>query len=289
MAAETQDFFFHGDVVAFGALLDRPRRREVRGTVALARVGGRASMQEDAWDLDGVVRYRYASSGASGDKYNSGDTKIRETRATCTLEGFEFGSVVRADFVSATLVSTFTLPDQQRFHEETVTLKGLWADGKYIPVESRVPEILGRDDCRKFQKLKDTAGGEGLLAAKLADLHTRSDGSASPGPRKLVKTSNGHLACYLLEPNYITFDRKGIKYELFLGEYLIYDQQRRLTMLRIEAHPQAGPASGRGEASQSQGKSALAATAGDPPPEDSKDPEGSAAVAQLAINGHKHP
>jgi hypothetical protein len=278
----TPVFVFHGDVVAFGTRLDRPRRREARGAVALARVGGRSSTQDEALNLDDRLRFRYASSAASGESYQTGDGETHETRATCTLEGLEFDGVVRADFVSATLVSAYT--DHHRFIEETVALRGLWVNGTDRSIEKRVPRILTHP-CRGLSELKQMADKSGALAADLAQLHTTPDGSPSGHAGKLAQSSSGHLVCYLLEPNYITFDRNGIRYELFLGEYLIDDQQRRLTMLRIEAHPLP----------ETRAMRAAAASGEDTPPDDSGGSddsgglEGSTTVAQLAINGHRFP
>lgn len=284
MPPETPVFIYHGDVVAFGARLDRPRRREVRGTVALTRVGGQASVREDALNLDGRVRFKYASSAASGDSYMADGNETHETRTTCTLEGLEFAGVVRADFVSATLVSTFT-NDQHRFVEETVSMRGLWVNGRDRGLERRTPHIP-KEPCG-LEDIKRHAQNHGHLASRLEDLHTRPDGSPSSHCGKLVQTSNGHLACYLLEPSYIAFDRNGIRYELFLGEYLIYDQQRRLTMLRIESHPLPETKAARSLKRAVGG--APAEEDGDDGDDDSEDLEGSTTIAELAINGHKHP
>ena len=282
MPPETPVFVYHGDVVAFGARLDRPRRREVRGTVALTRVGGQASVREEALNLDDRVRFKYASSAASGDSYMAGgDVETHETRTTCTVEGLEFAGVVRADFVSATLVSTFT--NQHRFIEETVSMRGLWVNGRDRALERRKPHIP--DGPCGLEDIKRHAQKHGHMASRLEDLHTGAEGAPSPHCGKLVQTKSGHLACYLLEPSYIAFERNGILYELFLGEYLIYDQQRRLTMLRIESHPLPETKAAR----------SVRAAVGAPPKEegddgdDSDDLEGSTTIAELAINGHRHP
>ncbi|HKE19961.1 MAG TPA: hypothetical protein VKB80_34040 [Kofleriaceae bacterium] len=213
----------------------------------------------------------------------SGDVETHETRTTCTVEGLEFAGLVRADFVSATLVSTFT--NQHRFIEETVTLRGLWVNGRDRALERRKPHIP--DGPCSLADIKRHAQNHGHLASKLDELHTQLDGSPSANCGKLVQTSNGHLACYLLEPSYITFVRNGIRYELFLGEYLIYDQQRRLTMVRIESHPLPETKAARSLKLAVGG--APAKEDGDDGDDDSEDLEGSTTIVELAINGHRHP
>lgn len=263
-------FVFNSGVVAFGARLDQPRHREVRGAVALPGVGGRVNTQEGELDLDGLVRYRYASSGVSGEGYAIENDQIQyETRATSTLEGMEFAGLVRADFVSATLLSTYV--NHHVFREESVTLRGLWVDGTNRRVERRKPHIAR--GCPTFDELRTRASQPGMLAADLGSL-------CRPGASEQVLASqSGYYTCYLFDPSYIKVERNGIRYEIFLGEYLIFERERRLTMLRIEAHPIPG-------APVAAAMRSGAALGDSPPP---PDPEGSTSILELLINGHKHP
>src|SRR5262245_45406218 len=216
-------FIFNGGVVALGAFLDQPRRREVRGAVALPDVGGRASVQEGPPNLNGIVHYMYASSGVSGERI--GDEY--ETRGTCTMEGLEVGDYLRADLLSGVLTSRYA--DHHRFHEESVTLKGLWINGEDIPLRARMLDIVR--SCPTRSDLHARAKRDGLFTTDLIAVGTPREAG------KLIETKSGDLGCFLFEPHYRRFERNGIRYEIFIGELVVQDKQRRLNLLRIEAHP----------------------------------------------------
>ncbi len=274
-------FIFTGSAVALGARLDVPRMRAVRGSITLPDVGGTADVHEGPADMGGIVRFRSATTSVTGEGYDyrRDDAKIQfETRVACSMEGFEYGDAVRADFISATLVSTFL--DHHRFHEESVTLRGLWANGSDRIVERRTPKTL-RKECRTFQELTEAAVACKELVADPASLRNPA-GRPMPEPGQLV-LRNDRLVCYLFHPNHITFVQDGIKYELFLGEYVVDHQHRRLTMLRIESCLDApgGGASKSGPAPKSGGPMPSSGGGGGP--------QGSTTAVQPIVNGHKPP
>jgi hypothetical protein len=273
-------FVFTGGAVAFGARLDVPQQREVRGSITLPGLGGNAIVQEGPTEM-GLMRFRSAMSSVTGEGYTyskEGRTEF-ETRVACSVEGLDFAGLIRADYVGATLISTFL--DHHRFREETVTLRGLWVDGSHRRLERKTPRVL-QEDHRNLKELTSSADSAGLLTSKLAGMHS---GDSGPGPEagKLFRSESGRLVCYLFEPSYITFSRGGIKYELFLGEYVIDEQQRRLTMMRMEAHPvsaSAAPPKDRSKDSKEIAGGAAAKGGG---------PQGSATAVQPLVNGHKPP
>jgi hypothetical protein len=275
-------FIFNGEVVAFGAVLARPRRREVRGAVALPGPGGRVSSQEGPPDLGDIARFDYANSSVSGERYrNEEGDKEFETRATCTMAGLEVGDFLRADLVSAALTSRFVR--HHRFHEEVVTLRGLWINGQDIIVRPTMLDTVRK--CPTLGSFKERARKDGLITSDCVCPGTPREGG------KVVQTSSGDLVCYLLEPHYIPFERGGTRFEIFLGEYLIHERERRLTMIRIEARPIAGGGHG-----PDRGDVARAAMRAGPAPDPSDGEEGeeedlgdSTGVLELKLNGHTHP
>ena len=275
-------FIFTGSAVALGARLEVPRVREVRSSLTLPSLGGTASASEGAADVGGIVRFRSASTSVTGEGYDyrRDDAKLQfETRVACSMEGFEYGDAVRADFISATLVSTFL--DHHRFHEESVILRGLWADGSDRMVERRMPKTL-RKECRTFEELTKAADGCNELVTDVSSLRSPA-GRPMPDPGQLVLKRN-RLVCYLFHPNHIEFVKDGIRYELFLGEYVIDHQQRRLTMLRIESRLDAP------EASASKSGPAPKSKAGPTPSSGGGGgPQGSTTAVQPIVNGHKPP
>jgi hypothetical protein len=276
-------FIFTGSAVALGARLDVPRLREVRASLTLPSLGGTASASEGAADVGGIVRYRSASTSVTGESYDyrRDDTKLQfETRVACSMEGFEYGDAVRADFISATLVSTFL--HHHRFHEETVTLRGLWANGQDRILERRTPKCLKNKECKSFEDLARAAEASSELVTDMASLRAPA-GRPMPEPGQLVM-KNGRMVCYLFDPSYITFVQDGIKYELFLGEYVLDQNLRRLTMLRIESRldDQGGGASKRGPAPKSGSATPKSGDGGG-------GPQGSTTAVQPIVNGHKPP
>ncbi len=245
-------FLYHGEVVAYAARLDQPRLRDVKGAVALPGTGGRVSLLETC-DPGGLVRFDYAASSVSGERY--GDA--HETRATCSIEGLDVCGVLRVDLLSAVLTSSYA--HEQTFHEETVTLKGLWANGEYRSTDSQV--LTRVRACPTLNKLRAAAAEDERLRKSLAAAGTPFDAAGMPRP-----TSAGDLACHLFEPGSLRFRNASTIYDVFLGEYLIAERQRRLTMLRVEMRSADGTAGG-----------------------ESSSVEGTVILLELRINGHSHP
>ena len=284
MSPDNDGFIFTGAAVALGARLDVPRLREIRGSLTLPSLGGTASTSDGSADVGGVVRYRSASTSVTGEGYDyrRDDAKLQfETRVACSMEGFEYGDAVRADFISATLVSTFL--DHHRFHEETVTLRGLWADGSDLIVQRRMPKAL-KQECRTFEELTKAASSCNELVTDVSSLRSPA-GRPMPDPGQLV-LRNDRLVCYLFHPNYITFVRNGIRYELFLGEYVLDHQQRRLSMLRIESRLESGAGGASKSGPSPKSKSGPTPHSGE---EGGGGPLGSTTAVQPIVNGHKPP
>ncbi|HWM84538.1 MAG TPA: hypothetical protein VNO33_01845 [Kofleriaceae bacterium] len=271
-------FLFHGEVVAFGARLSQPHRRQVRGAVALPNVGGRANVNADPPDLGGLVRYDSASSSVSGESYeykrDKGSETEYETRATASMEGLELGDFLRVDFMSTVLKVVYV--DRHRFHEESVMLRGLWVQGKGdIPVQnSRM--LTAVRDCPTYEALESRVKDKNLLAQNLVCAGTPKDSG------QVLVTRSEDFVCYLFEPHFIEFETDTTKYQVFLGEYRVSRRQRRLTMMRIEARP-LGSGSQRMMAAPAPGPRPV-----DPPPP--PDPEGDTTVyLDLVMNGSTHP
>jgi hypothetical protein len=271
-------FVYHAEVVAFGATIDKPRRREVRGAIALPSIGGRASRQEGPPELGKLVRYDYATSSVSGEKYvDERDLDEFETRGQCSMEGLEFEDVLRADVLSAVLTSRYA--GRHRFVEELLTVKGLVVDGTPIIVRPRLDLVR---KCPTLDDLRDRAKMDQLL----------TDDVVVPGtPResgRFVETQRG-LGCYLLEPHYLAFDRGHLRYEVFLGEYMIFERLRRLTMIRIEAHPRGDHRDDAGQAAMLRRPRPPRDDDDDDDDDDPKNSEGTTVFVNIGINGHTYP
>jgi hypothetical protein len=246
-------FLYHGEVVAYAARLDQPRLRDVKGAVALPGAGGRASVLEPS-DPGALVRFDYAASSVSGERY--GDAY--ETRVTCSIEGLDVGGVLRADLLSAVLTSSYA--SEHHFCEESVTLKGLWADGESRDADAQV--LTSVRACPTLARLRSAAVHDARLHRSLAAAGTPFDAAGQPR-----LTSAGDVACHLFDPPQLRFRSGATDYHVFLGEYLIAERQRRLTLLRIEMTP-----------------STVREGRGDPVSR-----EGTVVLLELRVNGHTHP
>jgi hypothetical protein len=244
-------YLYHGEVVACAARLDQPRLRDVKGAVALSGAGGRASVL-DASEPGALVRFDYAASSVSGERYG----EAYETRVTCSIEGLDVCGAVRADLLSAVLTSSYV--GEHRFCEETVTLKGLWADGAYRDADAGV--LASVRACPTLERLRAAAAHDERLHRSLEAAGTPFDAAGLPR-----LTGAGDVACHLFDPPRLRFCAGATDYEVVLGEYLVGQRQRRLTLLRIEMKPAARDAADPGS------------------------PEGTVILLELRINGHTHP
>lgn len=237
MSKETRTprrFLFHAEAVAYAARMDAPRLREVKGAIALPGIGGRAHARAKACDPQPLVRFDYAVSSVSGER--RGDAY--ETRAACTIEGLEIGRFLRADVLSAVLTSRYQ--DEHTFHEESVSVEGLWVNGQAYEVGSTA--LARVRACPTFSTLKAALARDKGLAESFLAAGGPANAAGQP-----VESSGGELACFLVEPRRggaaapLQCDWEGRQVQVFLGEYLIAERQRRLTLIRVEMRGAASP------------------------------------------------
>jgi hypothetical protein len=226
-------FLFHAEAVAYAARIDAPRLREVKGAIALPGIGGRAHAHAQACDSQALVRFDYAVSSVSGER--RGDAY--ETRAACTIEGLEIGRFLRADVLSAVLTSRYQ--DEHTFHEESVSVKGLWVNGQGHELHTATLDRVR--ECPTFPTLKAALARDKGLAESFLAAGGPADAAGQP-----VESSGGELACFLLEPRGsgaapLQCDWEGRQVQVFLGEYMIAARQRRLTLIRVEMREAAPP------------------------------------------------
>lgn len=264
-------FLFHGEVFAFGAQLEAPRVRNVKGALALPRVGGELHVEDGPWDLGSLgsfspqpARVARVTSRAIGE----GDATSSRTEVACTMEGLELPGILKAERLSADITSTYS-NNRHSFTQE-VTLEGLQIDGRaeeYVMNRQVLEAVQGSATLADLRQrmLSDPAVRENFVNA----------GTNETGGAHTLATRPTDLACYVLEPvlaggveRMPLQIRKGdTQVDVFVGEYLVAEQRRRLTMLRVEMRPVGAPAAAAAASTQ----------------------KGSVVVLELVINGHKHP
>jgi hypothetical protein len=257
-------FLFHGEVFPFGAQLTNPSLRNVKGALALPRVGGELKIDEGPWDLGSLgsfsqqpARVARVTSRAVGE----GDATTSKTEVACSLEGLELPGILKADRLSAEITSLYA-NGQHAFTQEVV-LDGLQVNGQ-VARYSMSRHVL------------DTV----QASPTVADLRLRmqSDPAVLQNCTDAGTNGTGDVACFVVEPivnNQVArmplhIVQGNTAIDVFVGEYRVADQSRRLTMLRIEMKPVNG--------------SAAAATAATAAPQ-----RGSVVFLDLTINGHRFP
>jgi hypothetical protein len=256
-------FLFHGEVFPFGAQLEQPRVRNVKGAVALPRVGGELRIADGPWDLGALgsfsaqpARVARVTSEASGE----GNAASSRTHVACTIEGLELPGILKADRLSADITSTFV--NGRHSFVQDVVLDGLELDGQAGQY------VMRRHVLDAVQ-----------ASPTVADLRLRMNSDAAVMDNCVNAGTNGtgDVACFLLEPTVnntvqrmpLTIIKGDTEVDVFVGEYLVAAQSRRLTMLRIEMKPAAASAAAAARAAAPQ--------------------NGSMVFLELVINGHKHP
>jgi hypothetical protein len=272
-------FLFHGEVVTFGARLDRPRLRHAEGTIALPGIGGRVATCVTSPDLGPLVRFAHSTCSVSGERRLNG----YETRATCSVEDVEIPGLLRVDLLSSVLTSRYV--DEHVFHEESVVVEGLRILGNEYLVDSQ--NLAWIRECPTWERVRASAEAGAPLAAAF----TR--GGTPSGKTGPVPTRAGDYACYLLEAHLPEAKDRPVPcacvkvgattFDVYIGEYLIAERQRRLTLLRVEAHRREAVAVKRAVAGAAPAVAAPAAAAPEP------EIEGALILGQSLINGQTHP
>ena len=265
-------FLFHAEAVAYGARIEAPRLREVKAAIALPTVGGRAHAFAEAHDPRALVRFDYAVSSVSGERH--GDAY--ETRAACTLEGVEVAGILRADVLGTVLTSRYV--DGHSFYEKSVIVEGLSVNGQACDLDASTLDSVRK--APTFATLKAALGRDAGLAASFLKAGGPADAKGQP-----VETSSGQLACFLVEPRQgapLQFEVDGRQFRVFLGEYVIAERERRLTLLRVDLGPPAPPPPPPSRAPKGGGAPKLALKAAPPS-------EGSLVFAESRINGDTYP
>jgi hypothetical protein len=249
-------FLFHGEVFPFGAHLEQPRVRNVQGALALPRVGGELDIDQRSWTLGPLGSFSAqpatvarVTARATG----QGDARSSKTTLSCTIEGLDLPGILKADRLTADITSMCS--NGQHSFTQDVTLDGL--------------------------KVDDLAGSYGISRHVLAAVQAsptvaalrqrmQSDPVVRDNCMDAGTNGTGDVACFLLEPTVnnqvqrmpLRIPKGDTVVDVYVGEYQVADQNRRLTMLRIEMTPSSPSA-----AAQS----------------------GSVVFLELAVNGHKFP
>jgi hypothetical protein len=246
-------FIYHGQASAFGGVFRRPWAEAVesQGAAALPVTGGKASTTVKGFNFKGADRIKFdlASTELSGDQDTATGNHI--TVVKTTVLGLNIDNVLKADSVVAKIVTTHVPGDIETWVDPTGSeIKGLTINGEAIAIDLDLQTFANLNTCAKFRDkyktdktFKDQMR-QRFLWDKLPNnapdfLKTRYKWQADPNaqpesqgisPCSLVKsitTTSQDLQVWgnvIIVPNFGT---------VYLGEYLVKDGARRITMMRM--------------------------------------------------------
>lgn len=256
-------FFFHSQGVGLGGVVTRPFQQliEAKAAASLPVTGGKAagsSGQHTVPDLKDpkcqglpeVVSIQNALTEISGTLDDDG---VYRTRATTTVEGLNVGTgVVTADMVVAKLLSEhYPGETEPRIDVSGSSIENLKINGKQVKVEID-GTLFG--DLNTYSKFKDKFEKDATFKKEIrqrflwGDLkpdevpnHSREGYDFAERQKSLPK-AGGIVPCSVVKG---TSGGSGLQTfrhilvipdfgTLFLGELLIQEYARRLTMMRFE-------------------------------------------------------
>ncbi|MET0552586.1 MAG: hypothetical protein ABW221_06085 [Vicinamibacteria bacterium] len=131
-------FSYHASAVAFGARFSAPPAWEASASVALPSMGGRATAAASHYLLDGgFVRFASAGSEVVGDQTDAGGGRTSfRTRATTWIEGLRIGPYLEIDSLQVGLESRYLMTPHEAAHEPEFLS---------LDVQPRGVRVCGRD------------------------------------------------------------------------------------------------------------------------------------------------
>jgi hypothetical protein len=244
-------FIYHAQASAFGGTFRRPWVEAVdsQAATALPVTGGKASTTVKGFNFKGVDRITFdsATTELSGDLDTATGNHI--TSVKTTVLGLNIDNVLKAESVVAKIVTTHVPGDIETWVDPTGSeIKGLEINGEAIPVDLDLKTFADLNTCAKFKdKFKsDRTFKDQMRKRFLWDplpnnapdfLKTRYKWQADPNAQP---ESQGIMPCSLVKSvtstnlqvwgNVIIVPNFGTVY---LGEYLVKDGARRITMMRL--------------------------------------------------------
>jgi hypothetical protein len=245
-------FFYHAHGSALGGVIRWPIKQAIDSVAAISLpiTGGHGKANEPAFNLQDIVIHKGASGSVSG-AWND-TSKAHETEVTSTLEGLNVNNVVTAGRVVARLFSKHKPEDP----EGSIVADGsefvdLRISGHPVEVELDTALFAEHDTFAKF-KLKHNQDADFRKMARQRFLWGDIDKNAPDWLKQRYKwltspeslpESKGIVPCSLVKA--IKCSCPGVQIfgnviivpdfgKIFLGEVLLQENSRRLTMMRLE-------------------------------------------------------
>ncbi len=256
-------FFFHGQGVGLGGIITRPIKQtiETKAAVSLPITGGRDSSNTGQYRVPNlkdpdIISIEGADTEVTGTLDDDG---VYRTRVKATVAGLNVGGVVTADSVVSSLLSEhYPGEPEPRIHVSGSTIANLKINGQEVKVE--IDDTLF-GDLNTYGKFKDKFDRDQTFKKDMRRRFLWGDLQPNEVPdcwreqydfaekQKSLPKAGGVVPCSVVKGtsggsgfqtfrHILVIPNFGV---LFLGEVLMQDFARRLTMMRFKlGSPQAG-------------------------------------------------
>jgi hypothetical protein len=256
-------FFYHGQGVGLGGIITRPIKQTIdtKAAVSLPITGGKDTNSTGAYRVPNlkdpdIISIESADTEVTGTLDDDG---VYRTRVKSTVTGLNVGGVVTADSVVASLLSEH-YPDEPepRIDVSGSKFENFKINGQPITVE--LDDTLFRD-LNTFGKFRDKFDKDPTFKKDIRKRFLWGDLNPDEVPecwreqydfaqrQKSLPKAQGNVPCSVVKSTaggsgFQTFRHILVIPNfgaLFLGEVLMQDYARRLTMMRFKlGSPQAG-------------------------------------------------
>jgi hypothetical protein len=247
--ADGRTFFYHAQASAIGGVFRRPfvDVLESQAATALPITGGIGNKTETNFNFRDTVKFESASTQVTGTQ--NPDDGSYNTLATTTIVGLNIANMVMADRIVARISTIHSADDTETRVQPTGSeFVGLRIGGEPINPELDLPLFTDLNTSAKFKQRweRDKAFKDDMRArflwGKLEDSapqHLKARYKWQSDPSALPE-SQGIMPCSLVKSvksttlkvygNVIVVPDFGT---IYLGEYLVKESSRRLTMMRL--------------------------------------------------------
>jgi len=203
-------FFYHAFGVGLGGRITRPFCEviESQAATALGTIGGVGLSHVDGYRFKHIVSFRSARAYAVGSKGEDGSLN---TAVTVTVEGLNILDVITADVITARIASRHATNDS----EPMITTVG--SEFRDLRIgENPVPTDIDR----------------GLFGQELTFTDFKKNASSGGRRNPWTESPKNAVLCSIVPPQAYTTVVPSVG-TVFLGELLVSQYARRLTMLRV--------------------------------------------------------
>jgi hypothetical protein len=218
-------FGFRASAAAMGGIFTRPFHEPlpVQAASTLPSVGGYGSARVENFRFHELVSFTAGYTQVIGVEYEDEGARERSTLALAVVEGLNVLDMVTADRVVGRLVSETPLPADKGERAAVEARELTWLPAGSYFVNLRIGGVLVNATPHKA-----LTGEEGL---------TR-DGVEQIQAKRGITRKGEPLRCSMFDTEHpIRIPGFG---DIFLGEYVVGRDYRKLTMIRIAMHSPAG-------------------------------------------------